>query len=466
MKRILPTVALMAAATSAQDGCANDRGNWYCARVNAITYTGVGGEGTYKRVTNMDPYSGTCSSELSGYSGTLSPLNEEVSLHVRGPTILKQFAAYAPGLPSTRKVKRTEHARRHAHGAKHVHHGHPHEKRAVGDMVTATINGLVQTWINTYDGLPSEPTAVEVPPIGNGRLVSPAADGGYEPAPSEENPPAPSADYAPEIAYSGAPSSSEGSVWDVASTGDGWGRSAYFDASSAVAEGMVFLNHFGGQGSGTFDYSFGNSLSYASCDAQAGASSPQVLEDCELPSGREVVLMTNETCEEDSCGYTRPGTVAHHGFAGSRKAFFFEFQMPETGETSENEYDPVNMPAIWMLNAQIPRTLQYGNADCSCWTSGCGEFDIFEVLASGDSRAKSTLHGNRAGGDSNYFDRPVDAPIKVGVVMYDDNIHIKILDSSMEFPSVMDEATINDILGSTLTQNSMVSLFRVADVSG
>lgn len=191
-------------------------------------------------------------------------------------------------------------------------------------MVTATINGLVQTWINTYDGLPSEPTAVEVPPIDNGRLVSPAADGGYEPAPSEENPPAPSADYAPEIAYSGAPSSSEGSVWDVASTGDGWGRSAYFDASSAVAEGMVFLNHFGGQGSGTFDYSFGNSLSYASCDAQAGASSPQVLEDCELPSGREVVLMTNETCEEGSCGYTRPGTVAHHGFAGSRKAFFFE----------------------------------------------------------------------------------------------------------------------------------------------
>lgn len=143
-----------------------------------------------------------------------------------------------------------------------------------------------------------------------------------------------------------------------------------------------------------------------------------------------------------------------------------QFQMPDTGETSEDAYDPVNMPAIWMLNAQIPRTLQYGNADCSCWTSGCGEFDIFEVLASGDSRAKSTLHGNRARGDSNYFDRPVDAPIKFGVIMYDDNIHIKILDSSMEFPSVMDEATINDILGSTLTQNSMVSLFRVADVNG
>jgi hypothetical protein len=30
-------------------------------------------------------------------------------------------------------------------------------------------------------------------------------------------------------------------------------------------------------------------------------------------------------------------------------------------------------PAIWMLNAQIPRTTQYGPSDCSCWESGCGE---------------------------------------------------------------------------------------------
>jgi len=71
--------------------------------------------------------------------------------------------------------------------------------------------------------------------------------------------------------------------------------------------------------------------------------------------------------------------------------------MPDSGETGTNEYVPVNRPAIWMLNAQIPRTLQYGNADCSCWASGCGEFDIFEVLADGDKRMKSTLHGNIAG---------------------------------------------------------------------
>lgn len=34
-----------------------------------------------------------------------------------------------------------------------------------------------------------------------------------------------------------------------------------------------------------------------------------------------------------------------------------------------------DQPAIWMLNANIPRTIEYGLADgnCNCWESGCGE---------------------------------------------------------------------------------------------
>jgi hypothetical protein len=79
-------------------------------------------------------------------------------------------------------------------------------------------------------------------------------------------------------------------------------------------------------------------------------------------------------------------------------------------------------PAWWFLNAAIPRILQYGNdrnnIPCSCWSTGCGEFDAFEVLSNGEERAKSTLHrqGNLEGGDSNYFRRPVGTMLKFAVI--------------------------------------------------
>lgn len=129
------------------------------------------------------------------------------------------------------------------------------------------------------------------------------------------------------------------------------------------------------------------------------------------------------------------------GFGGAQKAFFMEFSMPDDGTTGWN----ANMPAIWMLNAQIPRTLQYGKAECSCWTTGCGEFDIFEVLDSGNTRCKSTLHGAISGGDSNYFVRPTQNSIKAAVVMNNDNIVIQILDDSFVFGSSMSASTISGI---------------------
>jgi hypothetical protein len=80
MKYLFGAAALLAATAYAQLECTDDGGgNWYCDLVNAITYTGVGGEGSYNRITNMDSSSGTCSSAPFGYSGSLSPLNEPVS---------------------------------------------------------------------------------------------------------------------------------------------------------------------------------------------------------------------------------------------------------------------------------------------------------------------------------------------------------------------------------------------------
>lgn len=78
MKHLLKAALLFAATATAQIDCIDDGGNYYCRLVNAITYLSVGGDGSYNRVTSMDSTSGTCASSPVGYSGSLSPLDEEV----------------------------------------------------------------------------------------------------------------------------------------------------------------------------------------------------------------------------------------------------------------------------------------------------------------------------------------------------------------------------------------------------
>ena len=60
------------------DNAVNDGGNWYCSMVKALTYNGVGGENKYNKITKMDGNSGSCESTPQGYSGSMSPLDEEV----------------------------------------------------------------------------------------------------------------------------------------------------------------------------------------------------------------------------------------------------------------------------------------------------------------------------------------------------------------------------------------------------
>jgi hypothetical protein len=97
------------------------------------------------------------------------------------------------------------------------------------------------------------------------------------------------------------------------------------------------------------------------------------------------------------------------GFDGADKIFLFEFNMPTDGNRDFNG----DMPAIWLLNAQISRTQQYGG--CSCWPK-CGEIDIVEVLDKGSSRAKSTVHAAADGGASDYFQRPTGGTIKIAAI--------------------------------------------------
>ncbi|KAK4499445.1 hypothetical protein PRZ48_009959 [Zasmidium cellare] len=471
MKSFLTTAALLAATASADlcaHGSTDDNGNYYCQEVKAITYTGVGGSGSYNKVTNMDGSSGSCSSSPFGYSGSLSPLDEEVSMHFRGPLKLLKFAYYAPDSSSSKKRsvgRKSAHERRHAHGHAHQHLHHARDaqpaedKRALGDMVTATINGLVQTWANDYAGAgaASTPTAAASPESYGGSSWGNWGSGsGSESSESSSS--------APSTSAASSSSSSSDDDDDSSSSGFGWSRKGYYCADDGTSDGITFLNHQGGSGSGTFDYTFGNSLSYSSADGKSGASSPQTLEACTLDSDTEVIIMTDDKCSGDGCGYYRDGTVAYHGFDGPSKAFFFEFEMPDDGQSAASIYDPVNMPAIWLLNAQIPRTLQYGKSECSCWESGCGEFDIFEVLAPGDTRCKSTLHGNIAGGDSDYFARPTNGSIKAALLLYKDNIHIKVLDDNVDFGKTMGSTFFTEMIADTAADslNNLVSLFKLS----
>ncbi|KAI1917157.1 target of Sbf [Ophidiomyces ophidiicola] len=408
-------------------------GNWYCKLVDSITYNNFESSGSYDEITGMD--NGRCTSQKKAYSGPLAPLDGEISLHFRGPLRLKKVAFYTMGSSEKREVKPSLHSRRHGHG--HLHRKTA-EKRAVGDVVTATIDGKVVQWVNNYDG----------------------------------SKPAPSPQAAPAGAPAPAPGTDSGAIKGSTPKGDTrkktpstnvgagqWGRQAMYDAEKGTADGLTFLNHKGGQGSGVFDMyvysatplgfvtlltslyrSLGNSLSFASEDATSGAASPCVLRDTLLSDNQEIVIMSDKECKGNDCGTVRPGTVAYHGFSGASKIFLMEFSMPMSGKKGFN----ADMPAVWMLNAAIPRTLQYGKSECSCWKSGCGEFDVYEVLDSGNTKCKSTLHGNLKGGDSNYFKRPTDKPVKIAVFFnpLTSSAHIKNLDDSFEFGTSLDSAAV------------------------
>jgi hypothetical protein len=134
-----------------------------------------------------------------------------------------------------------------------------------------------------------------------------------------------------------------------------------------------------------------------------------------------------------------------HGFGGGSKLFLVEVAMPLSGVRGKGLND--DMPAMWMLNAAVPRTQQYGG--CSCWGSGCGELDVLEVLSPGEGRAKSAWHG-RAGmgststGESDWFERPVGGSVKVAVVL-DGRVgkaSIVILDDGVQFGQGVSDETI------------------------
>lgn len=443
--------ALAVASLAAANTCTLIDGMYYCNEVKQVQYTGVGFSGTYNKITGMDSNSGSCSSEQVSFSGALSPIDEELSLHFRGPLHLYKFAAYTPGSgsKSKREVKRR-------------HHVHKREPAIVTQVEAATYYVTVDQNGNliTATGHKTESVSAVSVLDNSAAASSPAGESGSVSSLKVNNYnfnglANPSTTGPSVITESSAAPTSTASI---DASGD-WTRNAYYDSAAGTSNGLVFLNNKGGAGSGVFDYSFGNSLSYAGADGSSCASSPETLSDVTLDSNDEVIIFTDNKCSGDDCGFTRDGIPAYHGFDGSKKIFLFEFSMPfANGDTSIYNYD---MPAIWSLNAQIPRTLQYGNALCSCWTTGCGELDLFEILSAGNTKCTTTLHTKQGGagkGSPDYFARPTGDAIKAAVIFDGQSVTITTLDDSVDFSASLDEDTINGWISSTSGSGSVVAL--------
>ncbi|OBT56948.1 hypothetical protein VE04_03192 [Pseudogymnoascus sp. 24MN13] len=407
--RIASLILAFAASSAVADQCASgstlDGGNYFCQLVDAIQYSNVGHAGAYNKVTSMGS-DGKCATTPVSYSGSLAPLDEEVSLHFRGPITLKQVAVYTKTSGSSKKRDTHSHSR-HGHKAFHAR-ALKETVETFAPLVTATFGAVVQTWENNYFG-PGGAKATDAPVAA---VVNAAA--AAVPTPEKQ-----AAD--PNAAYTGT---------------------GYYDAASQTLDGLTFLGNYGGSGSGVFDNVFGNSLSYLNSAATRNSpSSP-----------------TTSALRVTAAAYARPGSVAYHGVGGADKVFLLEFGMPSDGSSGFN----ADMPAVWMLNAQIPRTLQYGEASCSCWTTGCGEFDIAEVLMTGDNRCKSTLHTNAPGGSSDYFARPTSGTMKLAVIFNgaDGTANIQKLSDDATFPASLTSDQVTTFLNSVT--GSLLSTFSVA----
>ena len=141
---------------------------------------------------------------------------------------------------------------RYAAGAVHHHGGHHHlhhrhgkgkdleelrlSERAVGDLVTATIDGVLVSWTNIYAG-PGVATAAPGAVDGSDTLISASDMIGDKSVTFQES-------TSPATTTSSSFSTTSKTISQA--TGESWTRQAYYNAASGIADGLTFLNHFGG----------------------------------------------------------------------------------------------------------------------------------------------------------------------------------------------------------------------------
>lgn len=231
-----------------------------------------------------------------------------------------------------------------------------------------------------------------------------------------------------------------------------WTRLSYYDAASQTAENATFLTKAGDNST-----CLGPALTFAGSDGTLAAQLALVLEENnKIHSQDEYVIFSNITCGKSAldgdCGVYRPGIPAFHGFYGAIKMFLFEFSMPTEDTVSYDEVSNYNMPAIWLLNAAIPRTAQYStSANCSCWRSGCGEFDIFEVMnGTQANNLYSTIHDYQGTGDIElglaaygHLERDTEKTMAGGVVFDKNGNAFVFMSNNTSFDATIEASTVD-----------------------
>ena len=143
----------------------------------------------------------------------------------RGPAKSEQFAVYKQTAGKKKRGLRPSPMERRR-GHQHFHDQMKH-KRAVGEKVTAIIDGKEVSWINTYDGsAPAAPAPAPAPAPVVAAAAVPAAEPVSKAVTSTDN--------------TSTDSSSKAAPKVSVSKGD-WARVAKFDAASKTAEGVTFL---------------------------------------------------------------------------------------------------------------------------------------------------------------------------------------------------------------------------------
>lgn len=239
-----------------------------------------------------------------------------------------------------------------------------------------------------------------------------------------------------------------------------WERKAYYSASNGTADNVTFTNN-----KGEDSPCLSNALTYAASNGVNSSSNSTVLDQTTIPSNEEVAIFSTVECESSStdgdCGVYRPNIPAYHGFYGTTKMFLFSFKAPNDSSADVNTTYP-NLPAIWLLNAHIPRTSEYpANYNCSCWDSGCGEFDIFEVMNTTDMyKFTSTLHTYQNTSDVQdgtqaqaWIDRTTNSEMRGGVVFDSDGIASVFMSNDTSIDGTISASTVYSLLSSSDTYN-------------
>ena len=116
-----------------------------------------------------------------------------------------------------------------------------------------------------------------------------------------------------------------------------------------------------------------------------------------------------------------------------------EIEMPLSGQTG---YLNADMPAFWLLNTQIVNQQQYGK--CSCWATGCGEWDIHEILKAGATTGYASMHmgDNYAGTPPQGLTRPTSGTMKIAAIVSGGVAHVEVLNPNTSFGNTLSGATV------------------------